>query len=169
MPVLTKRPPEVLPQGTYVARCGKVMVQKPDDNQNGKFQQQYDQLVYPLTIRSVIHAAPVRPTKEIPEPRQPEDWANETIRAYSGTMLNEGTKGYDYACALLDRDIDDGEEIDTDDYEGCHVEVQIGRTSNGNAKVIGMMPYHRPAAKPKAAKAAPPPEDADDDQADLDF
>lgn len=162
---MTKQISEPCPKGRYLAICGLPTIQEPQAG--GKYEQKYDQLKYPFTIKRVLAAKAVRPTEDNREPKQPEDWIGQTINGYTGTFLKEGSKGSLWAAALLDVDEEDlPDNVDTDDYEGCMVEIVIGRSETGNHKITEVLPYIKPQAAAKGQKAAAPEED---DEAELDF
>jgi hypothetical protein len=152
---MTKKSADPCPKGRYLAICGQVTIQEPQ--QGGKYESKYPQLCYPFTVKKVLAAKAVPANQDNPDPKQPEDWIGETIRGYTGTFLKEGSKGSIWAAALLVCEEDDlPEELDTDDFEGRLVEITVGRSETGNHKITLVAPYIKPVvAKNGKGQAAP--------------
>ena len=98
-----------------------------------------------------------------------EDFVGEEFWAWTTLSMNKRATMYEWAVALLGREIAEGENINASDLLGkrgratiVHYEKLNGETGH---KIDSML---KTVNKKKAGKPAPPPVDADDDEEDFD-
>ena len=77
-------PTDQCPEGVYAARIGDIKDWLPAEGSQYGDDPQY---LWIFQIGKVVHANPVRPTKQNPEPTQPGDWVGKELWGFTSTLL----------------------------------------------------------------------------------
>lgn len=172
----TTAPTDQCPEGTYACKLVKIENWVADNNGNSEYNSG-PQFKWIFHIGKVIYANPVRPTKDNPEPRQPQDWVKEEIWGFTSQIFTAKAKCRQWAEGIIERELEEDEEFDLESLFGARVVILVGRSQTGKHKIIDVNRYHA-GAPAQQAEAEPEPEpepvataddDFDDDLDDLPF
>lgn len=163
-------PTDQCPEGVYAARIGDIKDWLPTEGGQYGDDPQY---LWIFQIGKVVHANPVRPTKQNPEPMQPGDWVGKELWGFTSTLMTQKAKCRQWIESIEGRELEDNEDYDLDSLIGRKVTITVGRSQTGKHKVIQVTGYGNPAqtAMPSATAEPEPepvavPADAEDDEDD---
>lgn len=134
----TSAPTDQCPEGTYAGRLKEIKVWTPSaDSAYGND----PQLLWVIEIKQVIHANPVRKTRANPDPMQPDEWIGKEIWGFTSQMMTPKAKARAWFEGLLDRELEEDEEIELTDFGGQAVTITVGRSQTGKHKVLALTRY----------------------------